>query len=644
MALDPPGVAREGGVGVVERARGVPLAMRAARAVRVRGVRGGIESDGAVVTRDRDGVLAAVVVRVTSLPAPPRLLARGGRLEHRGRFRGGRARDRAREGRRTAARANAAAATTPRDATPTRTRGAGCERDAAGAKAGASVDGSRDASPPAERRIAACHRGPRERRVCADGAISTASRVSTVVSHTRVFFRNARGRVVNFFVHPHISHARRRSPRLASGLRPSRLVATNARATLLVASDECVRAQFSSPRRSRAPRASVAPASSPVPLQASRPREKSNHVSSFLRDDDGPRHAPALPTVPPDPLGRPRVVPRPRAARSRPPRPHLRRRGYGARGERARGLFLPREPRAHARPGHHPVHGPDLRTTRHRVLALARRSPVPHHGTPAGPRRDVRPQRRPPRRRARLGARRVPRRRRSRNRRHPRIARSARRASRPRTRRRERRGEARAPPRDRSKPPRFFDPDRRGKPDVPGTFARRRRSRRRRRQRCSSSSREPRGDSDIDERTRRALGSSAAVRSSVDVHRVRRRRVRVQRGARQPSHLSASRRKSPSRRFQTEHDRRPRRRRSERPSSALRALRRFVARRSRRRRRDGVHLPLRARKPRQRVDDDVRARRRGSVGARRRRRPPRRRTFSRRSSASPRPCSRSRTA
>ena len=133
--------------------------------------------------------------------------------------------------------------------------------------------------------------------------------------------------------------------------------------------------------------------------------------------------------------------------------------------------------------------------------------------------------------------------------------------------------------------------------------------------------REPRdSDSDIDERTRRALGSSAAVRSSVDVHRVRRRRVRVQRGARQPSHLSASRRKSPSRRFQTEHDRRPRRRRSERPSSALRALRRFMARRSRRRRRDGVHLPLRARKPRQRVDDDVRARRRGSVGVRRRRR------------------------
>ena len=106
----------------------------------------------------------------------------------------------------------------------------------------------------------------------------------------------------------------------------------------------------------------------------------------------------------------------------------------------------------------------------------------------------------------------------------------------------------------------------------------------------------------------------------MDVHRVRRRRVRVQRGARQPSHLSASRRKSPSRRFQTEHDRRPRRRRSERPSSALRALRRFMARRSRRRRRDGVHLPLRARKPRQRVDDDVRARRRGSVGVRRRRR------------------------
>ena len=127
------------------------------------------------------------------------------------------------------------------------------------------------ASPPSD---ASCHRGPRERRVCADGAISTASRVSTVVSHTRVFFRNARGRVVNFFVHPHISHARRRSPRLASGLRPSRLVATNARATLLVASDECVRAQFSSPRRSRAPRASVAPASSPVPLQASRPPRK----------------------------------------------------------------------------------------------------------------------------------------------------------------------------------------------------------------------------------------------------------------------------------------------------------------------------------------------------------------------------------
>ena len=102
--------------------------------------------------------------------------------------------------------------------------------------------------------------------------------------------------------------------------------------------------------------------------------------------------------------------------------------------------------------------------------------------------------------------------------------------------------------------PRFFDPDRRGKPDVPGTFARRRRWRRRRR-RARLHPREPRGDSDIDERTRRALGSSAAVRSSVDVHRVRRRRVRVQRGARQPSHLSASRRKSPSRRFQTEHDR-----------------------------------------------------------------------------------------